>query len=119
MSYFLIPLLVFAFWYLTRFYSDNGSAIESLQSVDSIEDVTEDDSQQQSENSNIKSWFFKNILNKIFLIMSQPLIINLELGHGGRRSIRVNSTYISQKNRLTRYKTALALFLPYRYAAKS
>ncbi|KAG5671790.1 hypothetical protein PVAND_001966 [Polypedilum vanderplanki] len=72
--------------------SDNGSAIESFQSANSIEDVIdENEKQSESASSNRK-----------------------KLGHGGRRSIRVNSTYISQKNRLSRYKTALASFLPYR-----
>lgn len=42
------------------------------------------------------------------------LKIITEPGHGGRRSIRVNSTYISQKDRLSRYKTALETFIPFR-----
>ncbi|XP_070489977.1 ATP-binding cassette sub-family C member 12-like isoform X2 [Chironomus tepperi] len=69
--------------------SDDVSAIESLQSNESVEHSVIDSEKQQTEA--VK-----------------------KLGHGGRRSLRVNSTYISQNNRLSRYKTALATFLPYR-----
>ena len=49
MIYFIIYFIVFGFWFFVNFYSDDASAIESLQSNDSIEDGVEDLEKQQSE----------------------------------------------------------------------
>jgi hypothetical protein len=49
MIYFIIYFIVFGFWYFVNFYSDDVSAIESLQSNESVEDSVVDSEKQQSE----------------------------------------------------------------------
>jgi hypothetical protein len=56
MIYYIIPIIVFGFWFLTRFYSDDGSAIESFQSVDSVDGVVEESEKQSETSRKSKNW---------------------------------------------------------------
>lgn len=49
MSYILIYFIVIGFWFYVRYYSDDTSAIESLQSNESVGDSTGDSENQQSD----------------------------------------------------------------------
>jgi hypothetical protein len=98
----VIPVIFFVVMYAYGYFSDDISAIEPFRTENNRDDAKEEETvarkSKQSEKSESKL-IFKNCFWFSEL----------------RRSIRVNSTYISQKNRLSRYKTALATFIPFRY----
>lgn len=96
-----ILILIFGFWYSTRFISDTTSAVESFQSNETFEEINIESQGEVSKKSECQ---------KIKLI--NMFLMKKFIQVGGRRSLRVNSTYISSQK--DRYKTALASFVPFR-----